>query len=110
MPEPTLATREEAPTGGAAAFGMEVADLTPAQRRRLGARGRGGVLVREVTPRGPAARAGLRPGDLLLEVDRVPVASAADLGQKLDAVGNRAVLLVQRGVQTVFVPVRRSRS
>ncbi len=110
LPEPTLAVRAKAPTGGAAAFGLEVADLTPAQRKRLGARSRGGVLVRDVTPGEPAGRAGLRKGDLLLEVNRAPVASAADLDQKLDATGVRALLLVQRGVQTAFVPMRRPRS
>jgi len=38
-----------------------------------------GVTVIDVDPAGPAARAGLRPGDVLLAVDQQPVTSKADV-------------------------------
>lgn len=45
---------------------------------RLAAGTRGAAVIAAITPNGPAATAGLRPGDRLLAVDGVPV-SAADL-------------------------------
>jgi regulator of sigma E protease len=42
-----------------------------------------GVVVREVTPGMPAARAGLEPGDEILEVDGQPVANSAEAKDRL---------------------------
>ena len=39
----------------------------------------GGVLVRAVRAGGPADKAGIRPGDVILEVDGQPVPSSEDL-------------------------------
>jgi S1-C subfamily serine protease len=39
----------------------------------------GGVLVTGVTAHGPAATAGVRPGDLIVAAEREPVATMADL-------------------------------
>jgi serine protease Do len=53
-----------------------------------------GLLIAEVTPGSPAARAGLRPGQLLLSVDRRPVNDEAALRAALqEAEGTDALLL-----------------
>jgi S1-C subfamily serine protease len=56
-----------------------------------------------------AARAGLRAGDVILEVNRRPVSSAADASAGLRAVnpGDTAFVLVWRQGQEVFVTMTR---
>src|SRR2546428_588603 len=57
-----------------------------------------GVLVVDVAAGGPADRAGLRRGDVILEVARQPVADAQSFGQALAAIapGEAALLYVHR--------------
>jgi S1-C subfamily serine protease len=64
-----------------------------------------GLRVTEVMPDGPAARAGLRPGDLLLSVAGQPVTGAQDL-QKLmfsAAIGRPLAITVMRNGALVDV-------
>jgi S1-C subfamily serine protease len=48
------------------------------------------VLVGAVVEQGPAERGGVRPGDLVLEVDGAPVASAGDMAMRIARVGDGA--------------------
>ncbi len=113
--EVTIGTlEEEAPQataraggGGLRGLGLRVQDLTPALRQRLGVEAEAGAVVVQVDPGGPAAAAGLRPGDVVLEVGREPVRDAADLEAKLEAAGAKLLLLVQRGGETFYVPLER---
>jgi S1-C subfamily serine protease len=50
-------------------IGIQPADLTPDLARQVGAKGTTGVLVLDVVPGGPADKAGLRPGDVVISVD-----------------------------------------
>jgi putative serine protease PepD len=59
---------------------------------------RDGALVQEVTPGGPAAKSGLRQGDLIVELAGEPIRSPSDLGQ---------VVLTRRPGDTVEVVVQR---
>jgi len=97
----------EAPEEAAAEFGLRVQDLTPEIAEQLGVEADAGVLVTNVDPASPADAAGLRRGDLILEVDRSEVKSAADLQERLEAAGDRSLLLVRRGDATIFVPLKR---
>jgi S1-C subfamily serine protease len=47
----------------------------------------GGVVVTGLAPKGPAHRAGVQPGDVLVEIDGVPVGGLADLYRQLWATG-----------------------
>lgn len=53
--------------------GIQVGEMTAADARERGMERIRGVLVSDVYGRGPGARAGLRPGDVLLEVNGVSV-------------------------------------
>lgn len=57
------------------------------------------VRVLRVSPRGPAARGGLQPGDLILAVGEVPIARVSELAyhSRLSGVDAPLVLAVQRG-------------
>ncbi len=77
--------------------GVSVEELTPAirQRLRLGANV-DGVVVTEVANGSAAAEAGLRPGDVIEEVEKKPVSNMADFREAVDAAGDEALLLLVR--------------
>jgi S1-C subfamily serine protease len=79
------------------------APLPEKMRERFGRAS--GLRVAEVVPNGPAARAGLRPGDLLLTAGGRPVTRAQDL-QKLmfsEAIGRPLAITVMRNGALVDV-------
>ena len=66
-------------------------------------RRRGGLLVEEVA--GPAARAGIQPGDVILSLNGTPVKDAEQLRELVSKSGKHVALLVQREEARIFVPV-----
>lgn len=67
------------------------------------------VVVNEVYPGNPAAKAGLQQGDVLLTVDGAPIANTATGGQRLrGAAGTSVVLGVQRGGKTLTYTITRA--
>jgi serine protease Do len=86
--------------------GFAVQDLTPELRERLQVK-EGGVLVSSVEPGSPAFRRGLRPGDVILEVDRQPVKSRQEFLAMLQASRpeTELLLLVQRGKSSRFIVI-----
>jgi serine protease Do len=86
--------------------GFAVQDLTPELRDRLQVK-EGGVLVSSVEPGSPAFRRGLRPGDVILEVDRQPVKSRQEFLAMLQASRpeTELLLLVQRGKSSRFIVI-----
>jgi serine protease Do len=101
------AQRQELPP--AAEMGFEVEDLTPDLHRRLelppGARG---ALVTGVAPDSSAERAGLGEGDLIIAINRRPVASADDFERQVKRMkpGESVLLRVQRGDAGRYVAFR----
>jgi serine protease Do len=78
-------------------LGLAVAELTPDVRQQLHIPSHvNGVAVQSVRPASPAEDAGLTPGDVILEVDRKPVASAEQFVNEAHAVpaGKDLLLLV----------------
>lgn len=65
-----------------------------------------GVVVAEIADRSPAYAAGLREGDIIVEVNRQAVASAADFNEALVGAGRFTALKIIRDGQTLllFVP------
>jgi serine protease Do len=91
-------------------FGMSLQALTPQLRGHFQVpQSRTGAVVTNVQQGSAAARAGLRAGDVILEVNRRPVSSAADASAGLRAVnpGDTAFVLVWRQGQEVFVTMTR---
>jgi len=107
-PETQKIAKAEAP--GASAFGLRVQDVTPEIAEQLGLEEPTGVVVTAVAPGSPAEEAGVRRGDVILEVDRYEVKNTAQLQEKLDESDEGTLLLVKRGDATLFVPIKRAPS
>jgi len=90
--------------------GLSVTDVTPEVAKKLGLPpGLAGALVTEVVPGGPAAEAGLRPGDVIQEVNRKPVRSAEEFARAVEQVrGRDIVVLVNRAGSTAYAVIERA--
>jgi Do/DeqQ family serine protease len=88
-------------------LGLALEDLTPKLRERFRYKGDGRVFVRGVAPGSDADRAGLRPGDIILQADRRPVRSIADVRAALK--DGKALLYVERESRRFFQPITRSK-
>ena len=85
--------RGEAPLGRTLGVGVVSARAARRMRRAVGLPERDGLLVREVQAGGPAAAAGVEPGDLIVAAGGRPVASIDDLHAALDSAGNAPIAL-----------------
>jgi serine protease DegQ len=81
--------------------GAEIVDLEPGDPRRNEVQG--GVLVARVQPGSNAAAMGLREQDLILAVNRTPIASVGELNQALGQAEGAVALTVLRGGQRLFL-------
>lgn len=79
-----------------ARLGVRIEPLTPDLAAALGAPAGGGVLVLDVTKDTPAARAGLKAGDVITEVNGQGVKDAGELRKSLRGVDGKAKLTVVR--------------
>jgi serine protease Do len=88
-------------------IGINLQTLTPEMSSYLGlGRDAKGAVVTEVEPQSRAARAGLRPEDVIVEIDRKPVASAEEAVRALQAGGKSAHLLkIRRAGAVLFITV-----
>jgi len=78
-------------------WGLSLSDLTPQLRQQLGAGDDvNGAVIQQVVPASPADNAGLRPGMVISEVNRIPLSSAADVHKALTDVpqGSDALVLI----------------
>nr|WP_315465481.1 Do family serine endopeptidase [uncultured Rhodoferax sp.] len=104
----TAAPAASAPAGGVpstpilAPMGVAVRHLLPLEQRAAGTTS--GLLVDAVTE-GPATRAGIEPGDILLAINQTPLTSVEQARQLLAKGGKSVAVLVQHGSERNFVPV-----
>jgi serine protease Do len=86
-------------------IGGEQRPLPPRLARSLGRSG--GVEVVQVVAEAPAARAGVRPGDLIVAIDGTPIETMSELQRLLvgETIGVTVTFTVARGARLVDVEV-----
>jgi serine protease Do len=93
---------------GSALDGIVLENLTPQTRAafEIDDNVKQGVVITQLDPQSNAARAGLRPGDVVLEVNRTRVDSPQQFQQLYAKTKNRVLLLVNRHGSTTFLVIK----
>ncbi len=89
-------------------LGLAVRELTPQMVQRFNLDVDEGVIIADVEGGSVAAEAGLRPGDVILEVDKQQIKNLKDYTSAVDGVkpGSTALFLVKRGENTIYAALR----
>ncbi|MDF1613415.1 DegQ family serine endoprotease [Desulfurivibrio dismutans] len=88
-------------------LGLGAQELTEEVARSLGLKDPIGVLISHVEPGSPAQRAGLRRGEVIVEVNQQPVGNLAEYGEMMEQALEKGevLLLVNRGGQHRYVAI-----
>jgi serine protease Do len=86
---------------GKVRLGLSVRPLTSDERSQANVPG--GLVVESVS--GPAANAGIEPGDIVLALNGEPVSSVSQLRDDVSKAGHHVALLIQHNDARIFVPV-----
>ena len=87
-------------------WGMRVQQITPELANKTGISPNiKGVIITEIKPNSPAANAGLRAGDVILEVDRLRIHNLKDYEKALRKAGKEStlLLLIRRGKGNIYL-------
>jgi serine protease Do len=89
-------------------LGLRVRSINDEIAQRLRLENTQGVVVTEVAPDGPASEAGIRPGDVIHEVNRKPVTDVESYEAATSQLNpeTAVLLLVERRGNTLYVPVK----
>ena len=89
-------------------LGLKVKTVTPQIAESLGLERPEGVVITTVEPGSPGDEAGLRRGDVVLEIDRKPVRNPTDYRKAIGEVkkGKGILFLVRRGDSTLFLALK----
>jgi len=90
-------------------FGMTVQEITPEIADHLGLSDTKGVIVTQVKEGSPAGDAGIRPEDIILQVNKVQVSSVKDYQKEMSRKGAKdsCMFLIKRGKASFFVVLRK---
>jgi len=99
-PEP-VARAQQKPAAASGRLGLAVRPLSAEEKKAVA--GASGVVVEQVT--GAAARAGIRPGDLITAVNGQPVKTVEELARLVEKTKDTVALLIKRGDASIFVPI-----
>ena len=108
VPETQQARRMMTPTPKKDRLGLRLSALDDGTRTALGHQGEG-VLVEEVLPSSPAAREGLKAGDIIIKVGSATVTSPGDVIEevkKMKSNDKPVLLLVQRKGNQRYIAVK----
>ncbi|MDI1340034.1 DegQ family serine endoprotease [Polaromonas sp.] len=97
-----VAQADDPKTGAAQGkLGLALRPLRPDEQQEAGVES--GLLVQQAS--GPAALAGVQPGDVLVSVNGTPVRNVEQVRAMVAKSGKSVALLIQRGDSKIFVPL-----
>jgi serine protease Do len=99
--EETAKVAAAKPEAAQGKLGVVVRPLTAEEKKEADVPN--GVVVEDVA--GPAAKAGVQPGDVIVSVNSTPVRSPEQLRELVGKAGKTVALLVQRDDARIFIPV-----
>jgi serine protease Do len=102
IPAEKIAAAESGAKAKPGKLGVAVRPLTEEERKEIGAEG--GLLVESAD--GPAGRAGVQPGDVILALNNQPVKNVDQLRRLVERSHGSVALLIQREGNKIYVPVR----
>lgn len=90
------------------ALGVQIEPITPEIAHALGLKRVEGALVADSQPGGPAASAGIAPGDVIIDVNNRPIANGAHLAARIGSMspGTSAAIGIIRDGQERTVSVK----
>jgi serine protease Do len=85
--------------------GMTVEEITPEIARNFNLSETSGLVVVRVERNSPASEAGIRPGDIILEVDQKPIKELDQFNRKMQGYnpGDKVLFLIKRGGLTQYL-------
>ncbi len=89
-------------------LGLKVQKVTPQIAESLGLDQAEGVVVTSVEPASPGDEAGLRRGDVIIEINRNRIRDLRDFRNEVASIkkGKGLLLLVRRGKTTLFLALK----
>jgi serine protease Do len=89
-------------------LGLTVQNVTPETAESLGLKRSSGVVITSVQPQSPAAAAGLRRGDVILEVNRTSVGDVGEVKKLLTQARAREniLFLISRAGNNLFLAMK----
>ena len=107
VPTDSTAESEESDEGGDS-LGIKVRNLTAKVAKRYKIEEGDGVVVSRVENGSIAAEAGIKQGDVIVEIDKKEVTNVGEYNSALEGIkaGGTALFLVKRGDNTIYVAIR----
>jgi serine protease Do len=89
-------------------IGMVVEEMTPEIAKNFGLSETIGLIVAQVEKNSPAGEAGMRPGDIVLEVDQIPMKKLVQFNRKIEEykAGDTILFLLNRRGTTLYVTLK----
>ncbi|OPX37861.1 MAG: peptidase [Desulfobacteraceae bacterium 4484_190.2] len=89
-------------------LGLMVKEVTPELARNFGLSETSGLVVVQVESNSPAGEAGMKPGDIILEVDQVSMKDLAQFNRKIEKYeeGDTILFLLNRSGTTLYLTIK----
>jgi len=89
-------------------LGLMVKEVTPELARNFGLSETSGLVVVQVESNSPAGEAGMRPGDIIIEVDQVSMKNLAQFNRKIEKyeAGDTILFLLNRSGTTLYLTIK----
>jgi len=87
-------------------IGIVVREITPEFANSYGLTETNGVIITHVEPGSVAAESGIMKGDIIKEINRLPIDSISDYNDAMNKNSGNILFLVKRGRSTLWVVVK----